>query len=136
MSVVLLVTVQWYQVMSSCVSQHEIGVRPPDTNNCEFTAASATPQLYIFCVWNAMWMLRNPGFGMGWGMSTFHGTCFPKLPNGNSMLRPGMKLRSRDLTGHCDNSWLSTYILAFMLRWNAKPHVLKARGSLAKKASR
>ena len=46
------------------------------------------------------------------------------------------ELRSRDLTSHRDNSRLTTYVLAFMFRWNARPHLLKAVGSLAKKASR
>ena len=46
------------------------------------------------------------------------------------------ELRSRDLKSHRDNSRLTTYVLAFMLRWNARPHLLKAVGSLAKKASR
>ena len=46
------------------------------------------------------------------------------------------EFRSRDLTSHRDNSQLTTYVLAFMFRWNARPHLLKAVGSLAKKASR
>ena len=56
--------------------------------------------------------------------------------NGNAMLRPSKELRSRDLTSHPDNSQLTTSVLAFMFGGNTKPHLLKALGSLAKKASR
>ena len=79
MSVVLLVTVQWYQVMSSCVSQHEIGVRPPDTNNCEFTAASATPQLYIFLCLECDVDATQPGVWDGLGHVNVPRNMLPKI---------------------------------------------------------
>ena len=65
----------------------------------------------------------------------------PKL-TGTQCLRNQLKkfvpkeFRSRDLKSQRDNSRLTTYVLAFMFRWNAGPHLLKAVGSLAKKASR
>ena len=29
----------------------------------------------VSCNLHASWMLRNPGFGVGWGMLTFHVIC-------------------------------------------------------------
>ena len=85
------------------------------------------------CNLHALWMLRNTGIGVGWGMLTFHVTC---MRCGCYATRGFWCGGSRDLTSHRDNSWLNAYVLAVMFRWNARPHLLKAAGSLAKNASR
>ena len=67
-------------------------------------------------------------------MLTFHVT---RMEVGGQRVQHAVEKRGAlQVTSHRDNSQLTTYVLAFMFRWNAKPHLLEALGSLAKKASR
>ena len=48
------------------------------------------------CNLHALWMLRNTGVGVGWGMLTFHVTEKASQTDGNAMRRPGMKRVEKD----------------------------------------